>query len=89
MVGISRPITNKRDRLTPEMIAIAIGAPTRSASAPRISDPAGLVPIAKLMTPKALPRIPARDTSITTVACMVENPAVPAPRTSSRTNDSR
>ena len=49
------------------------------ATTPVISIPRGILPIARLVTPRARPRISFRATSITMVACMVPKPADPSP----------
>src|SRR6266446_1340138 len=53
---------------------------TALAVAPMRSEPNGPVPMAKLSTPRALPRISSRAANITRVDCIAPNPAVPKPR---------
>ena len=50
------------------------------AIAPTISAPNGPAPMARLMTPKARPRISCLVRSITMVHCIVTKPDVPRPR---------
>jgi hypothetical protein len=52
------------------------------AVAPIKREPKGPVPIARLSTPKALPRISSRAANRMMVDCMAPNPAVPSPSNS-------
>ena len=83
------PINSRHRAPTIEWSVIAKLGPILSATSPINNAPNGCEPIAKLTTPKALPRISGRETNITEVDCIVLNPEWPIPNTKSKINDSK
>ena len=76
--------------MTPRLanIIIAADGEVNSATNPISSAPIGPAPIARDITPSARPRISSDAVMTTMVDCIVPNPAVPSPSSTSTGSDS-